>query len=161
MIGLAMAAVASAAEPSLTLDLLNLEAWQAFVGIIVALGLSPAPWILGLALGRIQFTGPAERNYTARTDELKEAHKREVDSIKQSAREQLLGAVEHHSNLIAEKDARYAELKDSRDYYRKARIEERDRADAATEQLLDSVEVAKASMQALTALDEAAKDATR
>jgi hypothetical protein len=151
--------IGAAGEPSLTVDLLNLEAWQAVIGVLVALGLSPAPWILGLALGRIQFTGPAERGYTARTEELKQAHAREVESMKAAAKEALAGAVEHHTHLIAEKDARYAELKESRDYYRKARLEERDRADAATVQLLDSVEVAKASMQALTALDEAAKDA--
>lgn len=151
----------AAAEPSLTLDLLNLEWWQGVLGILVTLGLSPAPWILGLALGRIQFTGPAERNYTARTEELKAAHAREVDSVKAAAAQALAGVVAHHAELVAEKDARYAELKESRDYYRTARIEERDRADMATEQLLESVEVAKASMQALTALDEAAKDVTR
>lgn len=43
--------------------------------------------------------------------------------------------VTNHDKLIAEKDLRYQEMKESRDYYREARVTERDRADKVTEKL--------------------------
>lgn len=42
--------------------------------------------------------------------------------------------------LLAEKDSRYTEIRESRDYYRQARIEERERAEAVTEKLADLTE---------------------
>lgn len=51
-------------------------------------------------------------------------HQRRVDDISIN-----------HGKLIVEKDLRYAEMKESRDYYREARMVERDRADAVTEKL--------------------------
>lgn len=65
-----------------------------------------------------------------------------------------------HAELMAEKDKNYAELKESRDYYRSARIVERDRADRVTDQLADVAELARLSNHLLESLNEAAKDAT-
>lgn len=43
--------------------------------------------------------------------------------------------VGNHDKLIAEKEARLQDMRESRDYYREARMVERDRADAVTEKL--------------------------
>jgi hypothetical protein len=131
-----------------TIDLLNLEWWQGLGAVLVALGLSPAPWILGLAAGRIQFTAPAREAYDARVVDIKDAHAKAIAEL-----------VAHHAALVVEKDRAYAEMQRSRDYYRTARLEEAERADRATEQLLEVVELAKTSAHALEALDEAARDA--
>lgn len=120
------------------IDLLNLDWWQTLVGLIGVLGLSPAPWLLGLATGRLQFTAPAER--------------REAERLKERD--------DHFDALAAEKDRVYSEMKESRDYYREARLVEKGRADELVDQVVASVEVAKASMQALTAIDQAARDVT-
>ncbi|WOF23855.1 hypothetical protein N8K70_04005 [Microbacterium betulae] len=66
----------------------------------------------------------------------------------------------HHNRELATQAGILAEMRESRDYYRQARLEERARADAATDRLAESVEVAKASLQALQALDEAARSVT-
>lgn len=132
------------------IDLGNLEWWQAFIGIVAALGLSPAPWILGLAIGRIQFTAPAERITEKRIADLKSAHAAETAEL-----------VRHHAELADEKDARYGELKESRDYYRDARIVERDRADKVTDSLAEALELARLNAHLLESLDETAKDGTK
>lgn len=75
----------------------------------------------------------------------------------------------HHARELAQKDAAYeamveadgrayGEMKESRDYYRGARLEEKSRADRATEQLVESNEIARAATHALTALSEVAAE---
>ena len=63
----------------------------------------------------------------------------------------------YHNALLAERDRRYAELEQSRDYYRDAHDTQRDRADKVTEQLAESLELSRAAVHALTALDEATR----
>lgn len=60
-------------------------------------------------------------------------------------------------SLLAERDRRYSELEQSRDYYRAAHDAQRDRADKVTDQLAESLELSKAAVHALTSLDEAAR----
>lgn len=140
-------------------DLANLEAWQGFVALLGVLGLSPAPWLLGMALNRIQFTAPAEKAYAERTTELKEAHAITVDNLKAAHSAAIAEIVNHHAQLVAVKDTQYAELKESRNYYRQARLAEADRADKATDQLAEVVEVVKANVQLLDAFDKAVQEA--
>lgn len=49
----------------------------------------------------------------------------------------------HHVILAGVQDRSYVELKESRDYYRAARLEERVRADRVTDQLAEIVEYIK------------------
>ncbi|MDQ2690357.1 MAG: hypothetical protein M3Y29_08805 [Chloroflexota bacterium] len=111
------------------------------------LGLSPAPWILGLALGRIQFSAPARAVFDERVADLKAQHAEAVKAL-----------TTYHAEVLAERDERYGELKESRDYYREARIVERDRADKVTDQLAEALELARLNTHLLESLDEAAKD---
>lgn len=60
--------------------------------------------------------------------------------------------------MESQKDESYSEMKESRDYYRASRLEEKSRADRATEQLVESNEIARAATHALTALSEVAAE---
>jgi len=128
-------------------DLAALDWWQALAAILVALGLSPAPWILGLAVGRLQFAGPAAREHDERIADLKAQHALEVGNL-----------TTYHLSIIGGKDERYAELRESRDGFRAATRIERERADKVTSTLAEFGELGKLAVHALTAIDEAAKD---
>lgn len=129
------------------IDLANLEWWQTLVAIAAALGLSPAPWILGLALGRIQFAAPAERETDKRIADLKEAHALELKNL-----------TAYHEGILKGKDERYADVKESRDGYKAATVIERERADKVTDTLAEFGELGKLAVHALAALDEVAKE---
>jgi hypothetical protein len=129
------------------IDIADLQWWQTLVAIIGVLGLSPAPWLIGMAFGRIQFSKPAQQAYDARVADLKSQHAEAITAL-----------TTYHSGVLEEKDARYAELKESRDYYRTARIEERDRADKATEQLMEVTELTKLTVRTIQSLGEASED---
>lgn len=85
--------------------------------------------------------------HNARISDLKGHHARELAQAKDAY------------EAMVDADARaYAEMKESRDYYRGARLEEKGRADRATDQLLESNEIARAATHALTALSEVAAE---
>lgn len=146
------------ADPAV-IDLLSITWWQGVIGLVGVLGLSPAPWLLGLATGRIQFSAPAQKSFDGRVEELKEANRIALAAATAAHTSAIAELVKHHEELDKVKDAAHAETKESRDYYRAARIEEAKRADMATDQLADVVEVVKVNMKMLNAIDEAAKDA--
>lgn len=128
-------------------DLANLEWWQTLVGIVGVLGLSPAPWILGLATGKIQFTTPAALEHDKRIADLKDAHALQLASL-----------AAYHDGITRAKDDRYADVKESRDGYRAATVVERERANKVTDTLAEFGELGRLAVHALTALDEVAKD---
>lgn len=106
----------------------DLEWWQTLAAVVGALGLSPAPWIFGLALGRLQFSAPAERAYNARLSANDAGWQRSYD-----------------------------ELKESRDTYREAWENERDGRAAATVQLAEVTKAAgKAAATTVAAVTDAA-----
>lgn len=129
------------------IDLANLEWWQTLIGILGVLGLSPAPWLLGMATGKIQFTAPAAVQAEKRVSDIKEANVEQVKSL-----------VLYHDGIIKAKDDRYADLLESRNGYKAAVVVERDRAEKSTEMLGDFTELGKLAIHALTALDEAVRE---
>lgn len=86
-------------------------------------------------------------------------HTRRVADIEAAHAKELEARDEYHAAIVTLKDEAYAELKTSRDYYREARIEERNRADKVTDQLAEVAELARLSTHLLASFDEAAKDA--
>lgn len=131
------------------IDITNLEWWQALSALIGALGLSPAPWLLGLATGKIQFSGPARKDFERQLVDLSAAHGRELE-----ARDK------YHGALMTGQQTRYADLERSNTANAEAAERERVRADAATEAVWEMAEVAKASAHVMASVGEAARMAT-
>lgn len=105
-----------------------------------------------LGLGALAMLFATNRIWTigqvnARIADLKEHQGRELAQAKLS-----------YDAMVAEKDARYAEMRESRDYYRGARLEEKGRVERLTDQLFESNETARAAVHALTALSEVAAE---
>ncbi len=86
-------------------------------------------------------------SHLRRVQDLKDAHALEVTGLKQ-----------HYDELTAQKDAAYAELKESRNGYKEATQIERARADKATEALADIAGLLEVNVHLLKSLDEAVKD---
>lgn len=135
----------SSGTSGVVIDLLSLQWWQGLIAIAGLVGLSPAPWLLGMARDKIAFTAPMRADYDARIGDLKDAHARALAEL-----------VAHNAALLAQKDEAYAELKTSRDYYRQARLEEQQRANELSEQLAESAKMARTVVHFLEAFDEAA-----
>lgn len=117
-------------------DLANLQWWQALIGLITVLGLSPAPWLLGLASGKIQFSAPAQKTYAERIQDMDEHHK-QVEGIQAE---------------------RYADLRESRNYYRDAFNTEHDRANKATETVAEVLDAIKATNHVMSSITQAAEE---
>ena len=128
-------------------DLANLAWWQTLVAIIGVLGLSPAPWILGLAFGRIQFSKPAQVEYDKRVADLKEQH---ATSAAASAA--------YYVDQLKTRDDRIAELKATNLKLDEGRNVERDRADAATQMLGRSIEVVEVANHLLESLGQVSQE---
>lgn len=131
------------------IDLANLQWWQALIGIAGVLGLSPAPWLLGMARGKIQFTGLAQAEHQARTDDLKAHHAAAVAEL-----------VRHYEAELKSAGRQLDEMRESRDYYRAARLEEVKAREALTEQLVESTEVGRLAVHALQSLEVVAREAS-
>ena len=128
------------------LDLTNLQWWQTLIGILGVLGLSPAPWLLGLAAGRLQFSAPARADFEAQKKEMRDAHQRELDSRdKQSAL------------LLELAGQRYAELQQANLANIEAAERHRRRADEVTDVALEMSEVVRANTHVMASVGEAAR----
>lgn len=124
----------------ITFNLLDIQWWQAFIGLLVLLGLSPAPWILGLAVGRIQFTKTAE-----------EAHQRELAAREKGWTEERSALVAYHESLTAERQQRYSDLQ-------VAHEQQRLRADTMTDALAESTAVIRSVGRVMDEITNAAKE---
>jgi len=140
------------------IDLADLQWWQAFLAIIAVLGLSPAPWLLGMAMGRIQFTATAEANYEKRATVIKEGFDARVVDLKDAQQATVQELITHHREVLGIQVERYGEMKASRDGYREATKEERRRADKATESVSDIADALKATNHVLTSINEVAAE---
>jgi len=84
-------------------------------------------------------------------------HLRRVEDLVKQYELRIAELIKHHEREAQEKDRRYGDLVKERDYWRSAYTVQEERADKATDTLAGSVEVTKAAIQALDALDQAAK----
>lgn len=142
-----LAEVNPGGNPSLVVDLLNLQWWQALLAILGVLGLSPAPWLLGLAANRIGFTAPMRADFKRQMDDMAEAHKRE-----------LAGKDAYYGALLTGKDERYADLQKTNDANSKAVVKERDRADVVTDAAFEVVEALRANTHVIASIRELAEE---
>lgn len=141
--------VGGGGSPSFNFDLLDIQWWQAVLGLVGVLGLSPAPWILGLATGKIQFTTVADQ-----------AHARELAARKEAWDEEKVNLVSYHNTLMQNKDQRYTDLEASNAKDLEAGEQHRQRADRMTDALSESTKIAEYTNTILTEFAKAAREAT-
>ena len=122
-------------------------------GVISGVGVGA--FVVAILTDRLMTKG----QHTRRVADIIAARDRIVENLKDAHAGIVTELVKHHAELIEVKDAAYGELKQSRDYYREARLEERDRADKVTDQLAEVAELAKLTTHLLSSFNEVAKDA--
>ncbi|QNJ55969.1 membrane protein [Microbacterium phage Rasputia] len=123
---------------TLIIDLLNMQWWQALIGIAAGLGLSPAPWILGLATNKIQFTAAANAAYAAREADLKA----------------------YHADVVKRLEQRYSDLEETNDKNVEALTAQKDRADKATSAVFETTEALRQASHVIEELRLAAQEVT-
>lgn len=129
------------------IDLLNLQWWQGLVAIVGILGLSPAPWLLGLATGKIQFTGRADI-----------AHQRELTARSEGYDREKLALETYHANVLASRDQRYADLQAAKEAIEAAYELQRKRSEQMADALADSTEVLRVTNHVLVEFTKAARE---
>jgi hypothetical protein len=135
-------------QPSgLTIDLLNLEWWQSLIAILGLLGLSPAPWLLGLAVNRIQFTGPARADFARQLKDKDDAHQRE-----------LAGKDAYYSALLVGKDQRYADLEKANAANLATAEKHEARADELTDAVIEVAEIVRQNTHVVQSFDQVTRE---
>lgn len=135
-------------------DLLNLQWWQALIGIAVGLGLSPAPWITALATGRLLFRADMERQLNAKDAE----HARAIERIDIEHARAMAEAKTNYETLRNIDKERYDEVKDALAANAIALEAQRSRSDEVTDGLLEVGDVLKANVHVLESFHGAASD---
>lgn len=129
------------------IDLLDLQWWQGLVAIIGILGLSPAPWLLGLVSGKIQFTGRADL-----------AHQRELTARSEAFDREKAALVAYHTDVLAARDQRYADLQAAKTAIEDAYELQRKRSEQMADALTDSTEVLRVTNHVLVEFTKAARE---
>lgn len=148
MFGWVALLLTEASTPSVTIDLLDLQWWQALIAILGILGLSPAPWLLGLAAGRIQFSGPARKDFDRQLKDKDDAHARE-----------LAAKDVYYNALLVGKDQRYADLEKANEANREAARRHEARADNLTEAVLEVAEIVQQNTHVVESFDQVTREA--
>jgi hypothetical protein len=112
-------------------------------------------FVIAILSDRLMTMGQHKR----RVADITTAHDLVVTNLKDAHAAAIAELVAHHDALAVVKATAYDELKQSRDYYREARLVEIERANKVTEQLAEVAELAKLTNHLLGSLDEVAKDA--
>lgn len=134
---------------TLIIDLLNMQWWQALIALLGAAGLSPAPWILGLATNRLQFTKAAEAAYEKREQAMRENHAREMAAL-----------TAYHEKVLEAKDQRYADLEEIHDQNVEALTAQKERADKVTSAMFGATDALKMTTHVIQELRQAAEEVT-
>lgn len=133
----------------LVIDLLNMQWWQALGAFVAALGLSPAPWILGLATNRIQFTKTADA-----------AHARELAAREKGYDEQIDQLENFHTKVLEGKDERYADLVRTNERNVEVAEQQKQRGDRLQEALGQASDVLAETNHILVELRQSAEEVT-
>lgn len=145
MLALIVAMITSVeVNPAPSFDFLDIQWWQALGALLVALGLSPAPWLTMLATGRLLFRSDLDARLAERD---------RVHTAAMAAKEV------SHQAILDERERRYDDQKRTSDNNAVAAETERRRADALAEGVLEVVDVMKAANHYMAAVDEVAREA--
>lgn len=136
----------------------SLEWWQSLAIILGALGLSPAPWLLGMAAGKIQFTAVAAAAHQRELEAKNEAHTRELAARDLSHSREMSAKDSYHEALMTGQKERYATLELSNEANRLAAEKQQARADELTDAVFGIVEVVRASSHVISAVNEVTQE---
>ncbi|AYD87375.1 hypothetical protein SEA_VALENTINIPUFF_80 [Microbacterium phage ValentiniPuff] len=134
---------------TLVIDLLNMQWWQALGAFIAALGISPAPWLLGLATGKIQFTSTADA-----------AHARELAAREKAYEDQLAQMEKYHGTVVAQKDERYDDLVRTNARNIEVADQQKARGDKLEDALTQAAVVIEQNSHVLLELKQSAEEVT-
>ncbi|MDF2915906.1 MAG: hypothetical protein K0S70_123 [Microbacterium sp.] len=140
MILSAVALAAVGGGTGVYVDLLNLQWWQAVLGIGAALGVSGAPWLTALAAGRLLFRADLDRQLKKSDEEHAKAMAQQKD---------------YYEALREIDKQHYGELKESNIANAIAAQTERKRADDVTDAVLEVGAVLEANTHALNSFHRA------
>lgn len=133
------------------LDVSQIQPWMVVLGGIAsflgALGLSPAPWLLGLATGKIQFTSQANAAHQRELDARDEAHEKEVSNLKQ-----------YHKDVFDTQVQRYADLTAAKDLIDEALEKQTARANTANDALAQAAVAIEAGNHIIAEFTQAARE---
>jgi hypothetical protein len=104
---------------------IDLQWWQSLIGILVLLGLSPAPWITAMLAGRLMTLG---------------AHERRVADVRKADEATMAEMRRNQDTLEKRHDATIERLKEERSYERAAKDTERERSDKLADKLMSVTE---------------------
>ncbi len=145
----------------LVIDLRDFQAWQivvgAILGILGGLGLSPAPWLVGLAAGKIQFSAGARRDFERQLKDQDVAHARELTERDAAHAREVEALHRYHEALMAAQMQRYADLERSNAANAAATEEQTRRADRATEVMEVAIGVIEASNHLISSYQAATR----
>lgn len=134
---------------TLIIDLLNMQWWQALGAFVAAAGLSPAPWILGLATGKIQFTSTADA-----------AHARELAAREKSYEDQIEQLERYHVTVVSQRDERYADLVKTNERNIEVADQQKARGDKLEDALTQAAVVIEQNSHVLLELKQSAEEVT-
>lgn len=146
--------------PSSLIDLLDLQWWQLLLAIVTTLGFSPAPWLLGIAFNRVQFTKTADAAHERELNEVKAAHERELAARDAGWLREKTQMESHQAFVLASMEQRYADLEVANHKNIEAAELQRQRADEATSALAQSTEVLQMTNHILQELKRSAEEAS-
>lgn len=141
------------------LDLLDLEWWQTLFVLLGALGLSPAPWIAGLSIGRIQFSGVARKDFERQLTEQAAGFERQLTEKDAAHARELAARDTYHEGLMVQERQRYADSEKAREINAAAAETEKQRAERATNVLVEMTEVVAAAQHFMRSQLEAGERA--
>lgn len=147
-------------EPSgsFWVDLANLDWWSKAIILVGTLGLSPAPWLAGLAAGRLQFSGVARKDFERQLAEQAKGYERQLSDQDAAHAREIQALTDQSAALMDIHRERYAESEAARKLNAKAAEVERERADQATGKLVDIIPVVRSVQHFMESQFEAARE---
>jgi hypothetical protein len=90
-----------------------------------------------------------------RVADMETAHGKLLAEINRAHAAELAAEKQRYADMFAEKSERYSEMRDSRDYYRDARLAEQTKVQTLTSELVESNKGLRVAARALGALEQA------
>lgn len=132
-----------------------MDPWQWFTQTIpaggVVSGIGVGAFVAAILTDRLMTQG----QHLRRVADLTVSHEAAIQKLNEHHERERLALAEHHKRELAEKDARLADLRESRDIYKEAATVERARADTATSAIGEISGTLESVLHVMQSLDRA------